>query len=319
MSVISLDIVVNDLTDVLQFFDRIEVFRSVTDSSGPYIEITDPAGPTHPVLDGATAGGWNLNGVPLSIYIDGATTPVIVTFEGTNPLDLATVIAQINEVKAGLASEVPTGTNRLRLASSTSGSGASLRVGSGAAATAFGFSLSKVNGKERRPRIVDPTSSYRFYDRDGDDAYWYKTRYSSSVTTQVSEESEPRQGEVDVLAPPAQQVLATLTLVNGVGEPVKFRALVFTLVASYQVPTTSLWAVPGFDSRVEVQTNEAGYAQVRLLRGAKYRVFLEGTSFMREFVAPTTGDSFDLMSVVGTQPDRFDIVQAPPRPIKVTT
>jgi hypothetical protein len=317
MSVISLDIVVNGLEDVLNFFDRIEVYRSTSGSAGAYTELTNAGpDPTPAVLDGANAGGWALDGLTLSIAIDGAS-PKVVVFEGTNPLDLASVIEQINEAQEDLASEVPTDTNRLRLTSGTTGTGSSLQV-TGSAASVLGLSATKVNGKERRQRIAAPTSVYQFFDRDGSASYWYRTRYSNSITTQVSEFSEPRQGEVDVLVPPAQTIAATVNLVTGIGEPVKDRALVFVLMSTHQVPTTTYWAVPGFDSRVEVRTNEAGFAQVRLLRGAKYRVFLEGTSFMREFITPTLGESFDLMSIAGTQPDPFDIVQVPPRPIKVT-
>jgi hypothetical protein len=321
MPVITLDIVVSNLSDVLQLFDRIEVHRSTTGSSGTYSEITNLNSPTSATLDGTTPGTFTLNGLTLAFQLDLGTDPVSVTFEGTDPIDLQTVINQINAVVPGVASEVPTNTNRLRLTSPTSGTASEILVTSGSAATALGLPTTKVNGKERRLRLVDPTIFYKFYDKDGDDTYWYKTRYSISTGPLTSSFSSPRQGNIFKVVDDTQLVTGTLALTNGMGGPVIGRRIIFVPMTRIAVGGGSAYnVVPGLDARVEVLTDPAGTVSVPLIRGVTYRVAFEGTNYMREFVAPTDSGvlTFDIFSLIGTAPDPFDIVQAPPRPIKMS-
>jgi len=320
MSVVTLDVVVSDLDEVLELFDRIEVHRSIAGIGGTYTEITNLDEPTSAIVDGSDDGPFTLDGLTLTLNLDLDDEAVEITFEGTDPLPLQDIIDQINEVVPDLASEVPTDTNRLRLTSTTTGTASVIMVTAGAAATALGLSTTKVNGKERRPRIVDPTTFYRFLDKDGDDSFWYKTRYSSSESFLTSSFSTPRQGNVETVVPSGQLVKATAYLANGIGEPVRGRRFVFIPMTRLAVATTSYNVIPGFDSRAEVLTDNAGFLEANLVRGVTYRVAIEGTSFMREFVAPVDPlvTTFDIFTITGTTPDPFDIVQIPPRPIKVT-
>lgn len=318
MAVITVDILVNSLEDVLEFFDRIEVHRSITVENGTYVELTDLEGPTAAIIDGSEDGSFNLNGLTLDILLDGEATAESVLFEGTDPIDLATIIEQINEVVPTLASEVPSSTNRLRLTSVMEGTISSITITAGAAATVLGLSSTKVNGKERRITIIDPTTMYQLFDKDGLNEYWYKTRFSNSESVLVSEFSIPHQGGVDSAVPVSQLVKGTIYLVNGLGLPIIGNRLIFIPMIRGVVASTSYNVIPGFYSRAEVLTNGAGYAEANLIRGITYRMILEGTSLVREFVAPLLGDTFDLMTVTGTTPDPYDIAQTPPRPIKMS-
>ena len=313
---ISLDIHVDRLDDVLSIFDQIEVWRSIVGSSGPYYEITDDNGPIAAIIDGTEEGTFTLNGLGLEVSIDGAASQT-VTFLGTKPLDLATVISQINAVMPGLASEVPTSTDRLRITSSLTGTGAALLVTAGAAATELGLGTDKVNGRAARVSIVDPTSDYNFKDLDGLESYFYKTRYSSTFTNTVSAFSDPRQGSVDTVIPLANLSKATMWIVTGEGKPVVARCIRFVPMDVKNIAAGDYWVIPGKDARTVAVTNESGYAEIYLLRGSTYRVFFEGTSYGREFIVPDQTE-FDLLALVGTSPDPFDIVQAPARPIKVS-
>lgn len=319
MSIITtVKIVINSLADTLQFFNRIEVYRSTTVDTGPFFELTDVNGPLPAIVDGTNTGPFNLHGLSLSLTLDGAATPTVIAFTDTDPIGLADVITKINSVVDGLALEVPTSTNRLRLNSTTEGTGSSLIVAAGSAATALGLATTKANGKERRIRIVNPTTMYQFVDRDGQNDFWYKYRFSNTDNVSTSDFSIPQQGSVDVVVPSEQLVKGTLNLVDGLGRPVVGRRIIFIPGTSGVVPTTSFHIVPGFDARVEVLTNELGYAEANLLRGITYRMILEGTSLMREFITPTSGGPFDLMTIASTAPDPFDIATVPPRPFKVT-
>jgi hypothetical protein len=313
---ISLDIHVDRLDDVLSIFDNIEVHRSIVGSSGPYYEITDENGPLPALIDGTEEGTFTLLGLTLQVSVDGATA-VDITFTGTDPFDLATVIAQINAVAADLASEVPTDTDKLRLTSPTTGTGSSLLVTDNAAATALGLSTDKDNGEAARVPMVDPTSDYNFKDLDGLESYFYKTRYSSTFTNTVSGFSEPRQGSVDTVIPLANLSKATMWLTTGDGKPVVARCIRIVPMDVKNIAAGDYWVVPGKDARTVTTTNESGYAEIYLLREATYRVFFEGTDYGREFTVPDQTES-DLLALIGTSPDPFDIVQAPPRPIKVS-
>lgn len=318
MPVITLDIVVSNLAEVLEFFDRIEVYRSTTGPSGSYDEITFLNAQTAAIVDGSASGSFNLNGLTLQFNLDLSPDPTSVTFTGTNPLDLASIISQINAVVPSLASEVPTNTNQLRLTSQTLGTSSSVAVVASSAATVLGFDSTQINGKERRPRIVDPTTFYKFFDKDGQDDYWYKTRYSNSTSFLTSTYSAPRKGNVDTIVDSSQLVSITATLVDGMGLAVFNRRIIFVPISTTPVSGSSFMVLPGLNSRTEVLTDASGFASASLIRGVTYRVIIEGTPFMREFVVPTTGDTYDLFTISGTFPDVFDIVTTPPRPIKMS-
>lgn len=314
MPLITLNIHVDRIDEVISVYDVIEVWRSTSGEGGPYTEITDADGPKAAQVDGANSGGFNLDGEDLEITVDGAVKTV--SFSGTDPLSLQSVIDQINAVVSDLASEVPTDTDQLRLTSPTKGTGSTLEVTAGTAATELGLSTNKAVGKAARIELFETTRNYQFLDLDGDNAYFYKTRFSNNFSQSASSFSDPRQGSAGVVAPQSELVTATAKMVNGAGEPIVGRSLRFFLQAAYNVDTTTYYAVPGKDSEVSATTDESGVATIDLLKGAKYRVVLEGTGYIREFTAPDS--DFDLFSVVGSSPDPFDIAQAPARPIKVT-
>lgn len=316
MALISLDIYVSRLSDVLAVFNRIEVHRSTAGSGGPYYEITDSSGQTAAVLDGTGIGGFTLNGLTLEVAVDGVTDSV--TFTGSDPLSLTTVINQINAVWSGLASEVPTDTDQVRLTSPTVGTSSSLLVTDNAAATELGFSTTKINGHEARIPIVDPTTDYNFKDLDGDVTYFYKTRYSSTSSSVVSAFSDARQGSLDSVLSAGNLSKAKIFLTTGSGGPVVDRNIRFVpLNVNTIAEADDYYLLPGTDGRVFTTTNESGYAEIYLVRGATYRVFIEGSSYGREITVPDQTE-FDLLAAMGTAPDPFDIVQAPARPIKVT-
>jgi hypothetical protein len=314
MLAVKLDIVVNDLSEMLDLYNRIEVHRSTTEL-GTYVELTDLSGPTSAVVDGTLSSWGVLSGLVLQLLLDGS--PVSVTLPILDPMPLQSIIDAINEV-ANIASEVPTNTNRLRLTSSTHGTSSALEIITGTVATTLGLSTVKVNGKERRIRLTSPTTMYSFFDKDGDNTFWYKTRFSNTGNSNVSNFSDARQGNTDLIVPPSRLVKGTIDLVDGLGRPVVGRRIIFIPNFATAIATTTAWVIPGFDARVEVLTNEAGHASANLLRNITYKVVIEGTSFIREFTTPDSNTTFNILSIAGSSPDTFDIVQTPLRPIKMT-
>lgn len=311
MAVITIDIHVDDLDSVLALFNKAQVWRSPIEL-GIYAEITaaidEPA-----IVDGTIAGPWNLVSKTLTFVLNSAD-PINITFTGTDPLNLASVIQKINLVVPNFASEVPLNTGKLRLTSPILGTGSSLTL-SGDACPVLGLSLLKVNGRQARIPLVNPTTEYTFKDYDGDPTYWYKTRYFSTVTGSVSSFSEPRQGNPQVVLPGSALVKASINLADSAGRPIIKRRVIFVPVSPMLVPATVYGILPGFD-RIVAETDEIGNAEAFLAKGMLIRVYIEGSNFNREFVVPNV--DFDVLQAMTAQPDSMNIVQAPPMPIRVS-
>ncbi len=311
MGVISLDIHIDDLESVLALFNKIQVWRSATEL-GTYSEITsllDEAA----FIDGTVDGTWNLSGKTLTLVLNSAD-PINILFTGSDPFNLAAVLNIINALVPGLASEVPTDTNRIRLTSPVIGTGSAITA-SGSAATALGLPTAKANGKQARISLTTPTTEYVFKDFDGDETFWYKTRYFSTSTASVSAFSDPRQGNPQVVLPSNTLVKGTANLVDASGRPVVGRRLIFVPLTPMIVPTTSFAVLPGFDRLIAV-TDESGNAEINLVIGARVRVFFEGSNFNREFVVPA--EDFDILQIATSKPDPLSIVVSPPMPLRVS-
>lgn len=314
MSIIEFTIHVDNPSQVTALFDRIQVWRSPTEN-GTFLSITSDD-PTPAILDGSIAGGWAVNGQTLSIVLNNAD-PKNVIFSGVNPIPLIEVLAQINAAIPGFAKEVPTNTGKLRLQSPIAGTQSVIQVTGNAAAT-LGLSTNKVNGKAARPLISENTEDYNFRDYDGDNAFWYKTRYYSSVTLAVSDFSISRKGGTGTALSGSFLVVGKIALADSTGAPVVGRRVIFVPTGPQVINDGSgnnYGVLPSVD-RIVAVTDGNGRASVSLVKGQRLKVFLEGTTFQREFVVPTS--DFDILTVASAQPDPLNIVNIPPFAIRVS-
>lgn len=311
MPAIDLKIHVDKLPSVLELFDRIQIWRA-SSVGGVYAEITadDPA-PAE--LVGTVTGPWNLNTKTLTLAINNAD-PVNIVFSGTDPIDLQSAIIKINSSGFGvIADQSAPGSGKIRLKSVTTGTGAAL-LASGTAATALGLPGGKVNGKGRRPILTDPTTEYDFRDLDGLATDYYKWRYYSTISFQVDAFTSPVPGLTSQVLPDNLLSVATVKLANGLGQPVEGRRIICVPVGQFQ---TGGYQLLPMQDRVIFTTDATGTALVKLARGGRFRVLLEGSGYEREIVIPNAS-TFDLFALIGAAPDPFDIVQAPPMPIRST-
>lgn len=318
MAIIELEIVVQENIDnLVRLYDRLQIFRSIDEDGdpNPYVAITLTE-PTHAIIDGSIAGSWNLNGTSLNVVIDGAD-PIVVTFTGSNPFLPQTVRDRINTVFPGLASETPTNTDRLRLTSPSEGTQSILEIG-GTAASVLGLSLTRTNGKGASPLLSANTEVYRILDFDGLPTYWYKARYVNSVSGAASAFSDPFLGGNGTGLPSPFTVLGSIAISDVSGAPLVGRRIIFVSTGSQIVNDGSghnYGILPSVD-RLTVITDGNGRASMSLVKGQRLKVFIEGTSFQREFVVPTT--DFDILTVSSIQPDPLSIVTVPPFPIRVS-
>jgi hypothetical protein len=317
MSVTKIVINVDNLPAVLARFTHIQVWRSPDKSGSPtaYSEVTAAAARAARV-DGSVEGNWDLDGLALTVTLDGGT-PFTVTFTGDDPLNLEQVLTQLNAAFDDLAEESGVDTGKISIVSPTKGTGSSV-VLSGSACAVLGLSTTKVNGKAERLAFATATEDYTFQDLDGDPSYWYKVRYYSSVTGTVSTFSDPKEGTPTTATPSGSRVTASANLADGAGRPIVGRRFIFVPMTPITVTGTSgspYVSLPSVD-RVTATTDESGHMEISLLIGQTFRVFVEGSSFHRELVVPD--EDFDIFEVVGVVSDGFDIVQAPPMPIRTS-
>lgn len=311
MSVVNLRIQVDDLPSTLQLYNKIQVWRSVNGSDGTYVEITSDS-PSPAELVASLSGPYALSGKTLSIVINGAD-PTVVVFAGPDPVPLTLVVDELNLASPGIAGL--TTSNHLQLTSPLPGTGSSLAV-TGNAAAVLGLP-SSASGTGARILMGNINTIYMFTDLAGAQTYYYKTRFYSSVTRAVSTFSSPMQGLPGVILPSDVLVLCSINLVNALGEPVVGRRVILVPTEAELIKNhltdTSYGMLPGAD-RITLTTDGAGHAEARLIVGATFRAFFEGSGYSREFVVPA--DPFDLLTVLSTKPDPFSIVQAPPFSIR---
>lgn len=321
MPVIELEIDIADTQQVIALYDRVELFRSPDEGGNPtpFTSIT-AIEPTPAVLDGSIAEPWNLNGQALTIILDGAPA-VTVTFTGTNPFLLSTVKSAINAafptLLSPLASEVPTDTNKLRLTSPNTGTQSILQL-SGTAAPLLGLVTSRTNGKSASLLLSANTEVYLFTDFDSQPSFWYKARLLNSETGAVSDFSLPFLGAGGTgLAAPFLSI-GKIALSDSSGNPIVERRIIFVPTSSQVIADgagNNYGVLPSVD-RIVVLTDSNGRATVSLVKGQRVKVFIEGTSFQREFVVPSS--DFDILTVASVQPDPLSIVVASPLPIRVS-
>lgn len=314
MAIIEFTIHVDNPIEVVTLFDRIEVWRSAT-QLGTYADIT-ANDPTAALIDGTVAATWAVSGQSLTIRLNGAD-PLTVTFTGSNPLTLLQTLQQINAVISGFATETPTDTGKIRLTSPILGTQSSIELG-GSATTTLGLSIVHTNGKGARLLLSTNTEDYLFRDFDGEDTYWYKTRYFSTVTNTVSSYSASFKGGDGTGIPGTFLVTGTVSMADITGKPVVGRRIIL-VPTGVQVVNDGLGnnygVLPSVD-RILLTTDENGQASSSLVKGQRIKVFLEGTTFQREFIVPTA--DFDILTVASTEPDPLTIVSSPPFPIRVS-
>lgn len=106
----------------------------------------------------------------------------------------------------------------------------------------------------------------------------------------------------------ASLTTATATFLGFDGEP-RRPSLIFAL----EMPPTSLGGGEYLldETPLVVQANELGILSVELVRGAKVRVAIEGTTYSKVITVPDV-ETFDLLQVLGDSADAFTIQTLPP-------
>lgn len=302
--VVQISIPVSNVADLLAAgYTHIEVWQS-TDGGNLYSEVTAPAETPATLQSAVASTTYRVGGRMLGFQLNGGPE-ALVTF---NPLvdywTPAQVASRINEVAVSAASVAPD-FKSLFVTSPTTGRASSVTITYNDAHE-LGFSAGQsVVGLAQRFALSPGTLIYTFTDVAGRSEDRYKWRFSNPETGLKSEFSTRIFGN----SPPVDPNLVSIATGHFLGldgRPKKTTVL---------VGPTGVQNIGGFVSGIDgplvVTTDNNGFLNVPLLRGAHVRVAIEGTSFIRELVVPDTA-SFDLLSAMEAAPDPFSIQSPPP-------
>lgn len=303
---VSMDLYVTDLTAALLSFNRIEVWRSRLGEGGPYEELTGLALEAATLLSGVD-GPSLLDGLELELRMQ-ERYDVTIVFAGVDPFDLADTAAAITAQGDGYVTGSVDGL-RVRLTTVTTGASAALRVLGGEAAGALAFSTEEPDsvdfGRDLRISLVVGQEVYNFVDQNGSADYYYKTRYSHTLTSAVSEFSLPFPGRTSRVLPVSQLIRGYVDLIDGQGRPIASRGVFVGSKSVYQV-SSGQHVIGGTEWR---QTDVNGHYNATLVRGSRVLVAIAGTNIVRELTVPTDPalESFNLLDVTYGSDDAWAV------------
>ncbi len=302
--VVQLSILVGNVSELLGLgFTHIEVHQSI-DQANSYQEITGPAA-SAAVLDSTPAlTTFRMGNRLLKLKVNGGAEQSISFSNLIQFWTPAQVVARINEVVAGLASV--SGTS-VRLSSSSTGRSSSIEV-TYCDAEDLGWAGGHiVFGRAVRIPLSSGTLIYTFPDVAGKVDDRYKWRFSANGANPISEFSEVVQGSLQPVINSGSLSVALAQFYSQDGQPKRTRVL----IAIDSAPQNVGGIFVGGGQTITVDSDDKGFFQATLLRGARVKVAVENSSFVREFVVPNQ-PSFQLFDVMATATDPYSVQTVPP-------
>ena len=301
----TLQIDIPNIGSLIQTYNVLRLERSDNQVLGPFIEIT-AASATAAVLTGiATATSFNVSGLTLQVSINGGTSTT-TTFTGSNPIALSSIISQLNAtIGFSAASNV---SNTLRLTSNTTGTNSSIQITGGTAVSILGFTINQLDiGEDVYIPLVANQTSYQYTDFAGNGNTYYRYRpFSTTATTSpFGSYSSVFQGVASTPLAASSIVTCSVTLLDLKGIPVPNQEISFYSLSPSLIVSNS--NVGSANQTTTLKTDSTGLGQIDLVVGQTLRVVFVGTSFVREFVVPSS--DFDLMTLLSTSTDLFDVQQ----------
>lgn len=296
-----LTISVPDLPSVMSSFDVIRVKRSVDGEEGQYELLTALTPQAASILAGLSEN-YAVAGKTFELKVDFGDAST-VDFVGTAPLDADGVATQINDALGGAVAVDSLGF--LELVSPTTGTGSKVKIVGGTALGDLGFTAGDEDyGEDAHIPLQSGMSLYDYTDSSGEGSYYYKAQFYNTATGLSSVDSSPFKGEPGTVVGIENLSIAKVDLIDGRGVALPDQEITF-------YGMDQQLQVDGFKMTltrkpITIVTDNSGHAEVSLVRGSKWKVVFEGTSFIREFVVPGT-DDFDLLSVLGSAPDPFNV------------
>jgi len=309
MSSVPVQFVVPDVSDVLRFFDTVEIQKSVDGT--PF---TDAVSLTAPSALGASLVGsssvfTHLAGTTLNLDVGG--TLVSHTFVGPNPMTISSVLREMQSLPLV---DVTSVSGKLKIITQELGTIARLVILDGTANTELGFSTDQIAyGIDKNVDLLPGVSRYTYLDRTYPSVNgWYRIRFVNNLTGKYDTWQEWFLGPGAVAIDPASLIQATAKLTDLEGKVLEGHEI--TIVNCFSPLIQDTYFVAG--SSVTVKTDSSGMTSLNLIRGSVVDVIIEGTSIIRRIQVPESGDSFDLLDP-GLQVDDTFGIQEPDLPAAV--
>jgi hypothetical protein len=283
-------------------YSCIEVWQSL-DQGNSYSALTSPTALAASVSTISALTTFRMGGKLLKFKINGGSE-LSVSFSSL--VDFWTpqqVSDRINEVSTGTASVV--GTNVV-LTSSTTGRSSSVEI-TYSDADDLGLSIGTTYGTDAHLILLPSKIVYLYSDTAGTSGSRYRWRFSNNGTNPISEYSTYVFGTAVPAIGVANLAACSTTFVGLDGKPVKTKVV----VASEQNPTAVAGYIVTNSAPLVFESGDDGFIQFSMVRGAKVRVAIEGTTFVREFTVPDA-PTFDLLAAMTSAPDPFTIQTVPP-------
>lgn len=291
---------IDKIDAVLAQYDSLRWWRSRTGPNGAYEAITAQT-PSPAVLLASRVEPYFVAGETLVIEQDGSVV-FNAAFPGPDPTSAAAAAAAASSPGV-IVGSVDAG--RLRLESFTTGLGSSLELMSPDIAARFGFGPVASIGIGTDTALVAGQHEYLLNDPNSDLQYWYKTQFVDSGTGETSLLSVPISADQVRALPDSELIWAYIRLATMTGRPDRQRKVV---LVNLRLPNTALAGTVGIGKYYEeMVTDDQGYAQIRIIRGATFDFNIVGTGMVRRITAPTTGAGFNLLDSSLVVEDEYGI------------
>lgn len=301
MAVIKLSLYVPNIDNVLTLFDTIRVWRSESGESGPYFLITADTAAAASIL-GTEASSFIVNGKTFIVAVDGGADQT-VTFVTPDPVSVGFAVQEMNDQLTDITVTEESGA--LRVTSDTTGTDSLLEITGGSALTDLGFVLYALdNGEDAHILLQAGVDEYEYDDQSGNVSNWYKTQYYNSANGSFSTLSDPRQGDVGIIVPSANMITAQIDIADPSGVPVPDLTIIFHNIYS---PSLEYAGYSILGKTIEVTTDQAGHAEIDLIKGMILDVIFAGTGITRRIQVPDLGTEFGLMDEVSVADDNYQI------------
>ena len=312
MAIITVQIYVADINDVMLNFDKMQVQRSKL--GDPYTDAAyiTAAAAEPPVVVGTVEGPYpSLNGEDLKLLANGGVEQSVV-FASANPVSLVNAVGEINGTITNLTAD-DDGTGKLRLTGTLTGTGGTIEVTGGSAPADFGLSQVIAHGQDPYVGLETGITEYTYVDLSGEASYWYRTRYYNITNGTFGGWSDWIQGSTGATLASGALIVGKIRLAGIDGQALQGKRV--TLVNVYNPLISDDYFIAG--SSRQIVTDVTGSAESTLVKGMLLDVVIEGTSLIRRIQVPDIAASeFDLLDPDLVVDDAFHI-QEPDLPSAV--
>jgi len=283
-------------------FTRAEIYAS-TDEGSSYAEITSSTAQPATLTSLPAASTFRMGGKQLRLVVNGGAEVSILFSTLTTYWTPVQVASRINDIVPGLATTLD---GKVVLTSPTTGRVSSLLITYNEA-TDLGLAAgTRSYGTDARPVLTLGQFFYTYTDVAGLSTNRYKWRFSANGSNPVSEFSQRVFGSAAPLGS-APMSVGTALFVGLDGRAQKRRIV----VVSDNAPAAINGLVVGNELPITVDADDFGFLYVPLVQGARVRIAIEGTAYVREIVVPSTS-SFDILQAMAAAPDPFSVQVPPP-------